>query len=131
MRREGIIGRQPELRFNLPNEDDRPSTLRRPSTPYPRDRVPSPHIKKPIYHLQYSPTASQYLPTASQYRTPPESPKLEPSSSRLSPTFIPEVLFLNPDFLPTFNGQDLMENKFHQRLEEQYQELSTDELVKL
>ena len=34
--------RQPELCLDLPKEDDRPSTLRRPSTPYPRDRVSSP-----------------------------------------------------------------------------------------
>ena len=81
--------------------------------PYPRDRIPSPQIKKLIHQLQYSPTASQYSPTASQYGTPPESPKPEPSSSRLSPTFIPEDLFLNPNFLSTFNGQNLMEDEFH------------------
>ena len=115
----GVMERWPELRFDLPSENDRPSTIWRPSTPYPRDRIPSPQIKKPIHCLQYSPTASQYSPTASQYRTPPESPKPEPSLSRLSPTFIPEVLFPNPDFHPTFDGQSL---------EEQYLELSTDEI---
>ena len=108
------MGQRPELRFNFPNKDHRPSSLQRPSTPYPRERIPSPRIKKPIHRLQYSPTASQYSPTASQYETPPESPKPEPSLSRLSPTFIPEVLFPNPDFLPTFNGQDLAEEEFHQ-----------------
>ena len=53
-----VIGRQQELCFNLPNEDDRPSTLQRPSTPYPKDRSPSPQIKKLIHCLQYSLTAS-------------------------------------------------------------------------
>ena len=123
---EGIMGWWPELCFNLPNEDDRPSTIQRPSTPYPRDRPSSPHIKKPIHQLWYLPTASQYSLTASPYWTPPESPKPKPSSSKLSPTFIPEVLFLNPNFLPTFNGQDLTEDEFHQWLEEQYYERTID-----
>ena len=102
------------------------SSIRRPSTPYPRDRIPSPCIKKPIHKLQYLPTASQYSPTVSQYRTPPESPEPKPSSSRLSPTFIPEVLFLNPNFLLSLDGRE-SEDEFHQWLEEQYLELSTDE----
>ena len=116
-----------ELCFNLPNEDNRLSTLWRPSTPYPRDRAPSPWIKKPIHRLWYLPTVSQYSPTASQYGTPPESPKPKPSSSRLSPTFIPEDHFPNLDFLPNLDGWDT-EDEFHRRLEEQYLELSVDEI---
>ena len=124
---EGTMKRRQELQFDLSNINNQPSSLRRPSTPYPRNRTPSPCIKKPIHHLQYSPTASQYSLTASQYGTPPESLNSEPSSSRLSPTFIPENLFLNPDFLPNLVGRE-SEDEFHWRLEEQYLELSTDEI---
>ena len=38
----GIIEQQPELCFDLPNKNDRSSTLQRPTTPYPRNRSPSP-----------------------------------------------------------------------------------------
>ena len=120
----GVMEWQPILRFDLPSEDNRLSTIRRPSTPYPRDRVPSPWIKKLIHHVHYSPTASQYSLTASQYGTPPESLKPEPSSSRLSPTFIPEDHFPNLDFLPIRETQE----EFHRRLEEQYLEMSVDEV---
>ena len=120
----GVMERRPILWFNLPCEDNRPSSLWRPSTPYPRDRVPSPCIKKLIHCLWYSLTASQYLPTASQHGTPPESPKPEPSSSRLSPTFIPEDHFPNLDFLPIWE----MQEEFCWQLEEQYLEMSVDEI---
>ena len=109
----GVMERRPELQFDLLNEDDKPSTLHRPSTPYPRDRVPSPCIKKLIHCLCYSLTASQYSPTASQYGTPPESLKPKPSSSRLSPVFVPEDHFPNLDFIPTFGCQET-EEEFHQ-----------------
>ena len=125
--REGVMVRQPELWFDLPSEDNRPSSLRRPLTPYPRDRVLSPRIKKPIHCLRYSPTASQYSPTASQYGTPPESPKPEPSSSRLSPTFIPEDHFPNLDFPPIIGIQETQE-EFNQQIEEQYLEMSVDKV---
>ena len=125
--REGVMERRPVLRFNLSTKNDRSSSLQRPLTPYPRNRIPSPQIKKPIHHLRYSPTASQYSPTASQYGTPPESPKPEPSSSRLSPTFIPEDYFPNLDF-PPFVGIWETQQEFEQWIEEQYLEMSVDKV---
>ena len=64
--------------------------------------------------LCYSLTASQYSPTASQYGTPPESP-----------TFTPEILFPNLDFVPIRETQE----EFERQLDEQYLELSTDDLA--
>ena len=123
----GIMEQWPVLRFDLPSKNDRSSSLQRPSTPYPRDRVLSPQIKKPIHRLRYSPTASQYSLSASQYGTPPESPKPEPSSSRLSPTFIPEDHFPNLDFPPIIGIRETQE-EFEWWIEEQYLEMSVDEV---
>ena len=80
--------------------------VHQPPTPYPQSipsSSPSPHLTI----LQYSLTVSHYSPTTSQYKTPPKSP-----------VFILEVLFLNPDSLPTFDGWDLLEQVQEQTMEE-------------
>ena len=80
----GIIHRQRQVHFTPTTSSKSLSPVLRPPTPYPRS-ISSSSSLRPIA-LQYSLTASQYSPTASQYGTPPESP-----------TFIPEILFPNPD----------------------------------
>ena len=53
---------------------------------------------------------------ASRYGTPPESP-----------TFSPEILFPNLDFVPIQETQE----EFERQLEEQYQEMSPDEITNI
>ena len=84
-----------------------------PLTPYPRSTSSS-SSSPCLVALQYSPTASQYSPMASQYGTPPESP-----------TFSPEILFPNLDFALIQETQE----EFNRQLEEQYLEMSTDEIA--
>ena len=45
---EGTMRRQQELWFDLSTINNQPSSIRRPSTPYPRSQSSSPQIKKPI-----------------------------------------------------------------------------------
>ena len=92
-----------------------PSPIPRPPTPYHQSTPSSSSSPCPVA-LHYSPTTSQYSPTASQYGTPPESP-----------TFSPEILFPNLDFVPIQETQE----EFEHRLDEQYLELSTDQLANI
>ena len=108
----GTICRQWRVCFTPTTASKSPSPVLQPLTPYPCSTSSS-SSPWPIT-LCYSPTASQYSPTASQYGTPPESP-----------TFIPGILFPNPDVIPIQETQE----EFEWRLDEQYMELSTDEIA--
>ena len=108
----GTIHRQRRVWFTPTMSSSSPSPILWPPTPYPWS-VSSSSLPRPVM-LCYSPTASQYSPMASQYNTPPESP-----------TFSPEILFPNLDFVPIWETQE----EFECWLEEQYLELSTDELA--
>ena len=104
----GTIHRQRRVRFTSITSSKSPSPVPRPPTPYP-DSTSSSSSPRPVA-LRYSPTASQYSPTASQYGTPPESL-----------TFIPEILFPNPDIVPIQETQE----KLEQQIEEQIKSLRT------
>ena len=109
----GTIRRQWRVHFTPTTTSRSLSPILQPPTPYPRSTLSS-SSSPCLVALQYSPTASQYSPTASQYGTPPKSP-----------TFSPEILFPNLNFVPIQETQE----EFHRRLEEQYLELSTDEIA--
>ena len=100
----GIIHRQRRVRFTPTTPSKSPSPVLRPPTPYPRSTSSS-SSPCPIA-LRYSPTTSQYSPTASQYGTPPESP-----------TFIPEILFLNPDIVSSQETQEELEQQIEKQME--------------
>ena len=104
----GIIHRQRQVRFTPTTASKSPSPIPRPPTPYPVSTSSS--LSPQPVALRYSPTDSQYSPTASQYGTLPESP-----------TFIPEILFPNPDIVPI---QEIQE-KLEQQIEEQIKSLRT------
>ena len=99
----GTIRRQWWVRFTPTTFSKSPSPVLRPPTPYPRSKSSSssPH---PVA-LRYSPTTSQYSPTASQYGTPPNSP-----------TFIPEILFPNPDIVPIQETQEELEQQIEKQI---------------
>ena len=97
-RTRGIIHRQRRVRFTPTTASKSPSPILRPPTPYPVSKSSS-SSPQPVT-LRYSLTASQYSPTASQYGTPPESP-----------TFIPEILFPNPDIVPIQETQEELEQQ--------------------
>ena len=108
----GTICRQWRVHFAPTTASRSPSPVPQPPTPFPQS-ISSSSSPRPVA-LRYSPTISQYSPTASQYGTPPKSP-----------TFIPEILFPNLDFIPIRETQE----EFERQLEEQYLELSTNELA--
>ena len=107
-RNRGIIHRQRRVRFTPTTTSKSPSPIPRPPTPYPASTSSS-LSPRPVI-LRYSPTASQYSPPVSQYGTPPESP-----------SFIPEILFPNPDIVPIQETQEELE----QQIEEQMKSLRT------
>ena len=100
------IRRQRQVRFTPTTASRSPSPILQPPTPHPRSMLSSSFSPCPV--------ALQYSPMASQYGTPPESP-----------TFSPEILFPNLNFIPIWETQE----EFERRLEEQYLELSTDEIA--
>ena len=104
----GNIHRQRRVHFTPTTTSKSPSLVPRPPTPYPCSTSSS-SLPRPVI-LCYSLTASQYSPTASQYETPHESP-----------TFIPEILFPNPDIVPIQETQEELE----QQIEEQIKSLRT------